>query len=168
MFHSGSDCFLSAHPCPFPFVLALQSWFFAWWLFHIMCVVLKSWVLESAFPLEYFLFLSLAAFFFFSIWEMSNIRIWYKGNQNTGISIHSSITIPVGFPLRVSLIHSLSRCWWEGMCGLKSAGAHCSLQNSSCLVFILCWTEPGIYSPHTDVSNLRHSYFFNALKEKCL
>lgn len=65
-------------------------------------------------------------------------------------------------------MHSLSGCWWEGMCGLKPAGAHCSLQNPSCLVFILWWTEPGIYSPHADVSNLRHSQFFYALKEKCL
>lgn len=38
------------------------------------------------------------------------------------------------------------------MCGLKPSGAHCSLENSSCVVFKLCWTEPGIYSPHADVS----------------
>lgn len=91
MFHSGSDCFLSAHPCPFPFVLALQSWFFTWWLCHITCVVLKSWVLESAFPLECFMVLSLAAFFFLVserclILEFGIKEIKIQAFQYTGLS----------------------------------------------------------------------------------
>lgn len=133
--------------------------FLIWWLFHSTCVVLKSWVLESTFPLEYFWSCLLQHFYFFSIWAMCNMRIWYKGNQNAGVSIHSSVIISVGFPLLVSLIHSLSCCRWEGMCGLKPAGAHCSLQNSSCLFFRLWWTEE-VFTPPVLVSQTWDIHIF--------